>query len=140
MRTSNSHGSSRPESKVKKSDVHLFEKVAAQLTALRDELAILSKSKPDNPLNAFKLEFVNEKLAEANTILVGDYKPFGSFTAFDSENLPSNSDVVLVLSQYLTCLERWRSAHVYYEVTDFEWHWRLEDGDIKAAAATQSHG
>jgi hypothetical protein len=140
VHTSNSRGSSRHDPELTKTDIALFEKVVAQLRTLRDELAVLSKSKPDNALNVFKLQFVNEKLAEANTLLVGEYKPFASFTAFDADNLPSNSDVVLVLSQYLTCLERWRCSHVYYDETDFKWHWRLEDGHIEAAPATQSRG
>jgi hypothetical protein len=138
VRTSNSRGSSRPDSKLKKADVAVFEKVMTQLADLRDQIAVLSKSKPDGLLNVFKLQFVNEKLAEANKVLVGEYKPFASFDAFDADNLPSNSDVVLVLSQYLTCLERWRSSHVYQSLSDYKWYWRVEDGAIEAAAATKS--
>src|ERR1700752_2801121 len=95
-------------------------------------MALLAKSKPDNLVNTFKLEFVNEKLAEANAFLIGEYKPFASFTQFDLERLPSNSDVVLVLLQYLACLERWRSAHVYYSQSEYDWFWRLNDGKLKA--------
>src|SRR5205807_3516250 len=95
-------------------DVNRFEKVKAQIRQLHGEVSVLSKSKPDNPINKFKLGFINEKLEEANAILKGDFKPFKDFTTFNTDDLPSNSDVVMVLSQYLDCLEAWRSARVEY--------------------------
>ncbi len=140
MRMSNSRGSSHRDPELTAADVVMFEKLVAQLRGLRDEIGILSKSKPDNALNVLKLEFVNEKLTDANKLLVDDFKPFASFTLFDLEKLPSNSDVVLALSQYLVCLERWRCAHVYYDKTEYKWCWRVSDGDIEASPATQSHG
>jgi hypothetical protein len=99
---------------MKAKDVDFFEKVKAQLQQLNTEVGALSKSKPDNPINKFKLGFINEKLNEANTILTGEFKPFKDFTVFNADELPSNSDVVMVLSQYLDCLEAWRCAHVYH--------------------------
>lgn len=104
-------------------DVDFFEKVKAQLQQLHNEVSVLSKSKPDNPMNKFKLGFINEKLGEANTILTGDFKPFKDFALFNLDELPSNSDVVMVLSQYLDCLEAWRSANVQYD--DYKWRWKI---------------
>jgi len=118
-------------------DVAKFEKVVGQMASLRDEFSVLSKTKPDNALNQFKLDFVNEKLADANYLLSGDYKPFASFAQFDVEKLPSNSDVLVVLSQYLACLERWRSAHVQYSKADYKWLWSVEDADIEADEPTR---
>jgi hypothetical protein len=135
--TSNSRGRSHPEAWITKSDVVTFEKVVGQIISLRDDFSVQAKSKPDNLLNLFKLEFVNEKLAEANKILTGDHKPFKSFEQFDPDKLPSNSDVQLVLSQYLACLERWRSAHVYYDSASYKWFWRVQDDKINADAATR---
>jgi hypothetical protein len=109
---------------MKAKDVDFFEKVKAQLHQLYNEVSVLSKSKPDNPLNKFKLSFINEKLGEANTILTGDFKPFKDFELLDVDELPSNSDVVMVLSQYLDCLEAWRSANIHR--VDYSWHWKIE--------------
>ena len=98
---------------MKAKDVNFFEKVKAQLQQLHNEVSALSKSKPDNPINKFKLTFINEKLSEANTILTGEFKPFKDFTVFDETALPSNSDVVMILAQYLDCLEAWRCANIF---------------------------
>jgi len=85
----------------------IYGKVQAQLSELHREISLLSKSKPDNPINTFKLNFINEMLGEANRILESTDRPFAGFETFDETNLPTNSDVVLVLSQYVSCLERW---------------------------------
>ena len=112
---------------MKATDVDVFERVKGQLRQFQIELSGLSKSKPDNLINKFKLTFINEKLGEANRILTGDFKPFNDFNVFDSEQLPTNSDVVLILSQYLDCLEALRCANIAYSSMDGRWYWRLED-------------
>jgi hypothetical protein len=86
-------------------------KLSAQIQGFYDEISVLSKGKPDNPLSAFKLKFINDILAEANTILVGQYQPLKGFNVFEDTNLPTNSDVVMVLSQYLTRLRAWQAAN-----------------------------
>ncbi len=133
---SSSRGHSRAKPGLKKSDIEFFEKVSEQLQALRDDFAVLSKSKPDGPLNVLKVGFVNEKLAEANQLLTGDHKPFATFEKFDPDDLPSNSDVQLVLSQYLSCLEGWRSAHVLEDALG--WAWETAEGRISARQPSRS--
>jgi len=91
---------------MKPKDVDLFEKVESQIRKLHNEMSVLSKKNPDSPINKFKLKFINEKLKEANTLLPERHKPFVDFATFDEDQLPTNSDVVLVLSQYLDCLVR----------------------------------
>ena len=110
------------------SDVNFFEKVKAQLRQLQNEISALSKSKPDNPINKFKLGFINEKLVEANTILTGEFLPFKDFTVFDVDNVPTNSDVVMILSQYLDCLEAWRCANIHD--SSYSWYWNVPGENI----------
>jgi hypothetical protein len=119
MPTSREH--SRAKSGLTILDIRLFEKVSEQMQSLRDDFAELSKKHPNDPLNVLKVGFVNEKLAEANRLLTGQHKPFATFEKFDPDALPTNSDVQLVLSQYLSCLEGWRSAHVVKSVYDWIW-------------------
>ena len=114
---------------MKAKDIDRFEKVKAQIAQLHNEVSVLSKSKPDNPINKFKLTFINEKLAEANTILKGEFKPFKDFMTFDETALPSNSDVVMILSQYLDCLEAWRCANIHKD--SYSWYWNVEDQSIR---------
>jgi hypothetical protein len=108
------------------SDVDFYETVQSQITQLYNELVVMAKSKPDNPINKFKLKIINEKLQHANTILTDAFKPLANFTLFDESDLPTNSDVVIVLSQYLDGLETWRSAHIEYNLTDHQWYWAIE--------------
>jgi hypothetical protein len=112
---------SKPKSKSKPIKKETVDKLIAQVEAFYDEITVLSKSKPDNPLNAFKLKFINDKLTEANGVLVGDYQPLKGFSVFDDADLPSNSDVVMVLSQYLARLRDWQSAHRVTPGSGIQW-------------------
>ena len=87
---------------MKLKDVDIYEKVQSQIRQLYEEIKLLSNKKPDNPINKFKLNFINEKLKEANALLVGKHKPFAEFESFDDASLPTNSDVYL--SQYVPLL------------------------------------
>jgi hypothetical protein len=88
-----------------------FHKTQEQLEALYQEIGALSKKKPDDAVNKFKLGFVNRVLTEANTLLLAEYIPFPDFQLFDEDTLPTNSDIVLVLAQYLKCFERQELEH-----------------------------
>ena len=114
-----------------------FERIAAQLTALHKEFAVHAKAKPDNPLNKFKVKVLNEKITAANSLLEGLYKPLAEFAQFDEVELPTNSDVALVLITYLASLERWRSARVVQDGIG-SWYWRTGPGpQIRARAPTR---
>lgn len=92
--------------------IHNFEKVQAQLDGLHIEISVLSKKSQNDALNKFKLKFVNQTLKEANLILTDKYKPFEDFEKFDDEDLPTNSDVNLILGQYLNCMEKLRTDNI----------------------------
>ena len=115
---------------MKAKDVDFFEKVRTQLQQFHNEFSVLSKGKPDNPTNKLKLRFVNEKLSEANRLLTGEFKPLGEFSLFDDADLPTNSDVVMILSQYMDCLEGWRCAHV--RLDNGFWYWDTDDETIRS--------
>jgi hypothetical protein len=105
--------------------VEIFNFARPQLESLLQEIRELSKKKPDDAVNKFKLGFINEKLDEANEILGVDFKPLKTFERFDIDSLPSNSDVVLILSQYMGALERWRKAHTFQDDL-FSWYWNTK--------------
>jgi len=108
---------------VKLKDIALFDRLRPQLSALLDELKELSKKKADAAISKFKLKLVNEKLAESNGLLGSGNKPFKDFDLLDVDNVPTTSDAVIVLSQYLEALETWRSARVFFNEEDREWYW-----------------
>jgi hypothetical protein len=74
------------------------------LSGLLARMAAISNKSPDQAVNKFKLSVINEQLKIANDILLDQARPFESFEAFDETALPSNSDVVVVLSPDL-CLD-----------------------------------
>ena len=104
-----------------KKEVENFEKNEAQLRKIYEEMTILSKKKPDDAINEFKLEIINKIIEECNGILK-DNKPFKDFKKFDKDLVPSNSDVVVILSQYISCFEKVRSENsVENMVNEFYW-------------------
>lgn len=89
----------------------LFDMTEEQVVGTYEEILLLSKKNPDSPINKFKLKFVNELLAKANVLLGEEYRPLKDFTFFDDQELPSSSDVVFVLSQYLKVMDKFRFDH-----------------------------
>ena len=108
-----------------RSQVDELEKLIGQLESLHSELSALTKKSPNDAVNAFKLRFVNATLKGCNLLLGEKYKPFNEFEQLDSDNVPSNSDVTLIISQYLRAAEKFRSDNIYQG--DFgRWYYRTE--------------
>lgn len=97
-----------------KEDVENLEKLIGQLQGLHSEISQLAKKSPNDGLNTFKLKLVNKVLKSGNHILTGGYVPFDDFNQFQEELLPTNSDVTMILSQYMEQAERFRSDHMTY--------------------------
>lgn len=103
--------------------VEEFEKTETQLKGFYDEISLLSKKKPDDPVNKFKLKLINQVLGSANSLLGEVYRPFPDFQLFEEENLPTTSDVVVMLSQYLASMDRFRRDHTYYDDVQLSLIW-----------------
>lgn len=87
------------------SNLILFIMETTKLNTLVYEFRRLSEKRPNDTVNEFKLNIVNKLLAEANNELeaFGNKPPIANFTQFDETVLPSNSDVLLVLTLYQDC-------------------------------------
>ena len=105
-----------------KQEVDTFEKLQAQLQGLHNEISVLSKKSQNDALNKFKLKFVNQILIDANKLLGENYKPFNDFEVFEDEDMPTNSDVAMMLTQYLNCFEKLRSDNVKKQ-DSYPQHW-----------------
>jgi hypothetical protein len=105
-----------------KQEVDTFEKLQAQLDGLHNEISALSKKSQNDALNKFKLKFVNQILNDANQLLGDKYKPFNDFHIFEDEDMPTNSDVAMMLTQYLNCFEKMRSDNVKKQ-DNYPQHW-----------------
>jgi hypothetical protein len=108
-------------------NVDIFEKISGQLISVYEEISLLSKKKPNDAVNKFKLKFVNKLINQSNEYLSEKYRPFEDFNCFDEDDTPQNSDVVFILSQYLQCFEKLRSDNVI--IRNGSWYWRVEGGE-----------
>jgi len=97
-------------------DVERLEKVIGQLQGAHSEVSQLAKKSPNDSLNKFKLNLVNKVLETANAVLGEKYRPFSDFEQFDADDVPTTSDVAMVLSQYMEETERYRSDNVIYDL------------------------
>jgi hypothetical protein len=115
-----------------KQEVDNFEKLQAQLESLYNEISSLSKKSQNDALNKFKLKFVNKILSDSNELLGVNYKPFPDFDLFDENEMPTNSDVAMMLMQYLSCLEKLRADNVKQDSIG-RWYWIIDGihSDIK---------
>ena len=109
---------------MREAEVDTFEKLFAQTQALHTEIGTLSKKSPNDAVNKFKLRFVNLTLRAANELLSKRYKPFADFDSFDQDDLPTNSDVTLILSQYLNCMGKLHADNVETDYSD--WYWVID--------------
>lgn len=104
--------------------VETFLKLQPQLKSAYEEIGLLSKKKPTDALNKFKLKFINSILSRANEVLGKSYQPFPEeFELFDEDDMPNNGDVIFMLSHYLTSLEKLRCDNIKYSDSDYNWHW-----------------
>lgn len=114
---------------MKLDDIKTFQQLQTQLDGFYEEITILSKKKPDDAINKFKLRFINQFLENATLLLGEDYCPFPDFTKFDLDDIPTNSDVVIMLSQYSQAFIRFRFDNTV-RIGNYG-YWILDDSDEK---------
>jgi hypothetical protein len=107
----------------KKDDIEQFEKLEQQLHSFLTEVSELSRKKSNDALNKFKLKFINSTLDGLNKLL-GDLTPFDDFKQFDVDELPTNSDVVVILGQYAAAAYNFRRRNTV-EVSYNKWYWAV---------------
>lgn len=102
-----------------------FESLQAQLDSLYNEVLILVKKSPNDGINKFKLKLVNNLLTKTNIWLqeIKTSRPLDDFDVFNEDDIPSNSDVLIIVSQYLAWLERIRADNITSQFD--EWYWQI---------------
>lgn len=108
---------------MKLEDVDTFEKLKAQLDSLHQEISVLAKKSPNDAVNAFKLKFVNATLRNYDAFFGKDYRPFADFEGFSTDELPSNSDVTFIVSQYIEFAEKFRADNIWLIYKT--WYWNI---------------
>ena len=88
--------------------VNQYELLNPLLTGIYKEMQELSKKKPDSPLNAFKVKAINRILEPIKEMLKME-NTHAFLDVLDVDEMPTNSDVVLVLNQYMNAMK------IFYE-------------------------
>jgi hypothetical protein len=115
-----------------------FRKLQPKMRSTYTEISLLSKKNPNDAVNVFKLQLINKMLAQANALLSDERRPFEDFESFSEESLPTTSDVVFVLSPYLTALERLRCDNIENGGIG-DWYWKVDgkmNKGLKASSPT----
>ena len=86
------------------------------------ELQELSKKKPDTPLNNFKVKSINRVLEPIKELLKEENMyPF--LDVLDMDDMPTNSDVVLILSQYIKSMDIFHDKYYGYNSRSGQYEW-----------------
>ncbi len=80
------------------------------LESQRHKLDLLSKKKPDDPLNKMKIKMVNRVLEPLNEILKHE-SSHKFLDILNEDDMPTNSDVVLIISQYETAISEFMNKY-----------------------------
>ncbi len=96
------------------------------LRAMFDEFKELSKKKPDAVLNKRKVELVNRLLKDVLAILEDEpSRPY--LDLLDEDDLPQNSDVLLMLSQFVAAMSAFHDRYFGYDNKKNAYNtWRTE--------------
>lgn len=97
-----------------KANVEEFEIVQPILLNILREMREFSKKKQDGSLNKFKVRTINKVLEKIKALL--ENEPTIEFLELlDDETLPTNSDAVMLVIQFSSALEQFRSKYFTQE-------------------------
>lgn len=119
-------------------DIQELEKLIGQLKSLHAEIGLLGRKSPNDAVNDFKLKMINRTVERANALLGSEFVPYEGFKGFEKDDVPSNSDVTMVISQYLEEAERYRSYHVVMSKGRYVYKVGDSVTDVHAASPTWS--
>ncbi|SEW45981.1 hypothetical protein SAMN05428988_6198 [Chitinophaga sp. YR573] len=103
--------------------------IQPMLQAVYEEFKEFSKKKQDGVINKIKIKHVNRILERVMALLAGE-----STTAFldlvEEDAIPTNSDVVLIITQFVTALNKFKNDHQSLHSGYYRWNVMEEvDGD-----------
>jgi hypothetical protein len=101
-----------------------FDMLFPILDSVFNEIKELSKKKQDGALNELKVKMTNRVLNKVKSMLNDD--PTVEFLdLLDEEVFPTNSDAVLIISQFKAAMQQFKDKH--YGWTGMEHAWTTED-------------
>ncbi|MHC8343225.1 hypothetical protein [Pseudomonas sp. RT6P73] len=98
----------------------LYEVTKPLLQSMYEEFKELSKKKPEAALSKGKVKIVNRLLERVREVLVGEAS-MDFLDLFDEDDIPQNSDVVLMLSQYVAGIAAFKDKYYGYNGRENVW-------------------
>ncbi len=107
-------------------DIEKYKILVPLLEKMQIELKELSKKKQDEKLNELKVKMVNRVLTQIKDFLQNE--PTAEFLdLLDNETLPSNSDAVLILSQFEAALGAFKGKYYYSDSLSHASWWHTQE-------------
>lgn len=97
-----------------------FEVTRPLLQSMYDEFKELSKKKPEAALSKGKVKIVNRLLERVRDVLAGEAS-MDFLDMLDEDDIPQNSDVVLMLSQYVAAMGAFKEKYYGYNGKVHTW-------------------
>lgn len=112
---------SRDKYYITQTDADEFDMIYPMIVSMYKEMKDLSSKKADGALNKLKIKMIN-RLLDAAQKLLEDHPTVKFLEILDDDVIPQNSDVTLILKQYIDALIQFRSDHI-----DHAHRWNIED-------------
>ncbi|WP_414515461.1 hypothetical protein [Nostoc sp. PCC 9305] len=103
----------------------LHEVTMPLINAMHIEFKELSKKKSEAVLSKNKVKIVNRLLESCRKVLDSETS-LDYLDLIDEDDIPQNSDVVLMLSQYVAAMKQFKSAYYAWDGSEHRWCWFTE--------------
>ena len=97
-----------------------YEVVKPLLAAMYDEFRELSKKKPEAVVSKRKIKLANRLLESCRDVLQ-DEEAFKFLDLIDEDDVPQQSDVVLMLSQYVAAMASFHGKYHGWNGREHDW-------------------
>lgn len=124
MTSRNKAQTAQPQDRTTVERVRQYEALMPLLVAMFGEFKELSKKKSDGVLNKRKVELVNRLLKDVLVILE-DQPTRQYLDLLDEDDIPQNSDVLLILSQFEAAMKAFHSRYYGLDNTKSAITWRI---------------
>ena len=104
--------------------IELYHTIFPLQKAIFTEIKDFSKKNQNDPMNLGKVKIINRLLVKAREILANE-PSIGYLDVLEEDDLPSISDAVLIVFQYISALDKFHSDH-YVNNSDIGWAWDNE--------------
>lgn len=111
-------------------EVNQFLMLRELVTGLYNEMKDFTKKSANETLNEFKIKSLNRVLIPLKEVLKD--QPTALFLdILDESSLPTNSDVVLILSQYLTAMQNYEDRYYRLDKLKHTKRWNTKENPIE---------